>query len=131
MASNCIEIAPRAMHPLQQFQNLLIPINAVSARPATMVAVSHMEFRARAAASAGPQSRAARTHGLPSDAEALFLVELGKRLRDTRLVLEMSRRELARRSGISERYIAEIEAGRGNVSIVLLLRIIRAVRETP
>jgi DNA-binding XRE family transcriptional regulator len=96
-----------------------------------MVAVTHMEFRARAAASAGPRSRAARAHGLPSDAEALFLIELGRRLRDTRLVLEMSRRELARRSGISERYIAEIEAGRGNVSIVLLLRIIRAVRETP
>ena len=90
-----------------------------------------MEFRARATASAGPRSRAARAHGLASDAETLFLVELGKRLRDTRLVLAMSRRELARRSGISERYIAEIEAGRGNVSIVLLLRIIRAVREMP
>ena len=58
-------------------------------------------------------------------------MELGRRLRDTRMLLAMSRRELARRSGISERYIAEIEAGRGNVSIVLLLRIIQAVRETP
>ncbi len=90
-----------------------------------------MEFRARAAPSAGPRSRAPRAHGPPSDAETLFLIELGRRLRDTRLLLEMSRRELARRSGISERYIAEIEAGRGNVSIVLLLRIIRAVREMP
>jgi transcriptional regulator with XRE-family HTH domain len=35
----------------------------------------------------------------------------------------MSRRELARESGISERYLAMIEAGKGNVSIVLLLRI--------
>ena len=35
----------------------------------------------------------------------------------------MSRRELARRSGISERYVAQIEAGKGNVSIVRLLRI--------
>ncbi len=94
--------------------------------------MTHLEFRTRAAASAGPRSRAARTHGLASDdAETLFLIELGRRLRDTRLLLAMSRRELARRSGISERYIAEIEAGRGNVSIVLLLRIIRAVRETP
>ncbi|MCP4616990.1 MAG: helix-turn-helix domain-containing protein [Bradyrhizobium sp.] len=40
----------------------------------------------------------------------------------------MSRRELARQSGVSERYIAQIEAGRGNVSIVLLLRIAQAVR---
>ena len=66
---------------------------------------------------------------MPSELEAGFLIELGKRLREARLALAMSRRELARRSGISERYIAEIEAGRGNVSIVLLLRIIRAVRE--
>ena len=35
----------------------------------------------------------------------------------------MSRRELARRSGLSERFVAQIEAGKGNVSIVRLLRI--------
>jgi transcriptional regulator with XRE-family HTH domain len=43
----------------------------------------------------------------------------------------MSRRELARQSGISERYIAQIEAGRGNVSIVLLLRLAQAIRWEP
>jgi len=41
---------------------------------------------------------------------------------------DMSRRELARQTGISERYLALIEAGKANVSIVLLLRIIHAVR---
>jgi transcriptional regulator with XRE-family HTH domain len=41
----------------------------------------------------------------------------------------MSRRQLADRSGISERYIAQIEAGKGNVSIMLLLRIAHAVRD--
>ncbi|PAY08383.1 hypothetical protein CK489_19150 [Bradyrhizobium sp. UFLA03-84] len=40
----------------------------------------------------------------------------------------MTRRELARRSGVSQRYIALIEAGKGNVSIVLLLRILNAFR---
>ena len=45
-----------------------------------------------------------------------------------RLSRDMSRRELAGRSGVSERYIAQIEAGKGNVSIVLLLRIAHAVR---
>ena len=40
----------------------------------------------------------------------------------------MSRKELARQSGISERYVAQIEAGKGNVSIVLLLRIAYAIR---
>jgi XRE family aerobic/anaerobic benzoate catabolism transcriptional regulator len=45
-----------------------------------------------------------------------------------RALRDMSRRELARISGVSERYIAQIESGRGNVSIVLLLRISQAVR---
>jgi DNA-binding XRE family transcriptional regulator len=72
--------------------------------------------------------------GAASSGEALgcpeseFLVQLGDRVRDTRVLHGMSRRELARRSGISERYIAQIEAGKGNVSIVLLLRIAQVLR---
>ena len=56
-----------------------------------------------------------------------FLVQLGARVRATRLLRDMSRRELAGRSGVSERYIAQIEAGKGNVSIVLLLRLASAI----
>ena len=44
-------------------------------------------------------------------------------MREARALRGMSRRELARRSGLSERYVAQIEAGKGNVSIVRLLRI--------
>lgn len=57
-----------------------------------------------------------------------FLARLGDGLRTFRTVRDMSRREVASRSGVSERYIAQIEAGKGNVSIVLLLRIARAIR---
>ena len=60
--------------------------------------------------------------------ESEFLLRLGDRLRAMRALRSMSRRELARQSGVSERYIAQIEAGRGNVSIVLLLRIAQAIR---
>ena len=60
--------------------------------------------------------------------EAEFLALLGERVRDTRTLRQMSRRELARKSRVSERYIAQIEAGKGNVSIVLLLRIACAIR---
>ena len=63
-----------------------------------------------------------------SFSESRFLAKLGKRLRAMRALREMSRRELARRSGVSERYISLIEAGRGNVSIVLLLRIADVLR---
>jgi DNA-binding XRE family transcriptional regulator len=65
---------------------------------------------------------------LLSFGESEFLAKLGERLRTMRALRDMSRRELARLSGVSERYIAQIEAGRGNVSIVLLLRIAQAVR---
>jgi len=60
--------------------------------------------------------------------ESAFLAMLGNRVRGMRMLREMSRRELARRSRVSERYIAQIEAGKGNVSIVLLLRIAHAIR---
>lgn len=58
---------------------------------------------------------------LPYESE--FLALLGGRVREMRAIYGMSRRELARRSGMSERYVALIEAGKGNVSIVRLLRI--------
>ena len=39
----------------------------------------------------------------------------------------MSRKVLAKVSGISERYIAQLESGKGNVSIVLLRRVSNAM----
>ena len=60
--------------------------------------------------------------------ESEFLALLGERVRGMRALRDMSRRELARKSRVSERYIAQIEAGKGNVSIVLLLRIVHAIR---
>jgi DNA-binding XRE family transcriptional regulator len=66
--------------------------------------------------------------GAPFPPESEFLVRLGERVRIVRGRQDMSRRELARQTGISERYLAQIEAGKANVSIVLLLRIIHAVR---
>ncbi|SFJ77838.1 helix-turn-helix domain-containing protein [Bradyrhizobium sp. Gha] len=66
-------------------------------------------------------------NAMPPCSETQFLVELGERVRSSRMRCCMSRRELARRSGISERYIAQIEGGKGNVSIVLLLRLASAI----
>jgi XRE family aerobic/anaerobic benzoate catabolism transcriptional regulator len=66
----------------------------------------------------------------PPCSETAFLAQLGDRLRSSRMACELSRRELARRSKISERYIAQIEAGKGNVSIVLLLRLAAAIHSS-
>jgi XRE family aerobic/anaerobic benzoate catabolism transcriptional regulator len=62
-----------------------------------------------------------------SDPESGFLEQLGQRVRTMRALRGMSRKVLARVSGISERYIAQLEAGRGNVSIVLLRRVSNAM----
>src|SRR6266849_2617767 len=56
------------------------------------------------------------------DPETEFLEQLGQRVRTTRALRGMSRKVLAKVSGISERYIAQLESGKGNVSIMLLRR---------
>jgi XRE family aerobic/anaerobic benzoate catabolism transcriptional regulator len=61
------------------------------------------------------------------DLETGFLVELGQRVRTMRGLRGMSRKVLAKVSGISERYIAQLESGKGNVSIVLLRRVSNAM----
>ncbi|MGC2781753.1 MAG: helix-turn-helix transcriptional regulator, partial [Bradyrhizobium sp.] len=62
-----------------------------------------------------------------SAAETDFLDQLGQRVRRMRGLAGMSRKVLAEVSGISERYIAQLESGKGNVSIVLLRRIANAI----
>jgi XRE family aerobic/anaerobic benzoate catabolism transcriptional regulator len=58
-----------------------------------------------------------------SDRETDFLEQLGQRVRTMRGRRGMSRKVLAKVSGISERYIAQLESGKGNVSIMLLRRV--------
>jgi XRE family aerobic/anaerobic benzoate catabolism transcriptional regulator len=61
------------------------------------------------------------------DSEDGFLEQLGQRVRTMRALRGMSRKVLAKVSGISERYIAQLEGGKGNVSIVLLRRVSSAM----
>ncbi len=56
-----------------------------------------------------------------------FLQRLGDRVRTTRNRRGMSRRALAKHARVSERYLAQLETGQGNCSIVLLRRIARAM----
>jgi XRE family aerobic/anaerobic benzoate catabolism transcriptional regulator len=67
---------------------------------------------------------ATRSERLP---ETGFLEQLGQRVRTMRALRGMSRKVLAKVSGISERYIAQLESGKGNVSIVLLRRVSNAM----
>jgi XRE family aerobic/anaerobic benzoate catabolism transcriptional regulator len=57
-----------------------------------------------------------------------FLLFLGKRVRELRNRRGMTRKTAARDSNVSERHLAQLEAGEGNVSIVLLRRIAAALQ---
>ena len=61
-----------------------------------------------------------------SDLKA-FLARLGERVRKIRNGRGMSRKALAKHSDVSERYLAQLESGTGNCSIVLLRRIAHAL----
>lgn len=56
-----------------------------------------------------------------------YLHRLGERVRTLRNRRGMSRKALAQHAKVSERYLAQLETGKGNGSIVLLRRISRAL----
>ncbi len=62
-----------------------------------------------------------------SAAESTYLQLLGERVRETRARRGMTRKLLARDSGVSERYLAQLETGQGNISILLLRQIANAL----
>lgn len=62
--------------------------------------------------------------GSESDA---YLQRLGERVRVMRNRRGMSRKALAKHAQLSERYLAQLETGEGNCSIVLLRRVARAL----
>jgi XRE family aerobic/anaerobic benzoate catabolism transcriptional regulator len=71
----------------------------------------------------------ALTDSLSATDKAL-LERIASRVRRGRKALGLSRRALSGESGVSERYLAELEAGRGNISILLLARIAEALGQS-
>ncbi|MFP6747579.1 MAG: helix-turn-helix transcriptional regulator [Alphaproteobacteria bacterium] len=57
-----------------------------------------------------------------------YLALLGERVRAARSRRGMTRKLLSLESGVSERYLAQLESGRGNVSIILLRQIAASMR---
>jgi XRE family transcriptional regulator, aerobic/anaerobic benzoate catabolism transcriptional regulator len=58
-----------------------------------------------------------------------YLVHLGERVREERARRGMTRKILARDAGLSERYLAQLESGKGNISIALLRRVAAALNQ--
>ena len=60
-----------------------------------------------------------------------FLAAIGSRVREARARSGLSRKLLSDRSGVSERYLALLESGRGNLSLLLLRSVSAALGLTP
>jgi XRE family aerobic/anaerobic benzoate catabolism transcriptional regulator len=57
------------------------------------------------------------------ESDPAFLAGLGRRVRQARVERGMARSALSRAADVSERYLAQLESGEGNASVVLLRRI--------
>jgi XRE family transcriptional regulator, aerobic/anaerobic benzoate catabolism transcriptional regulator len=65
--------------------------------------------------------------GIPPASDSEFLGLLGARVREMRSLRGMTRKMVAREADVSERHLAQLELGDGNISIVLLRRIAAAL----
>src|SRR5260370_7283447 len=60
-----------------------------------------------------------------------LLAELGKRVRSVRQGRKLTLRTLAQQSGLSTRFLSDLEAGRANLSVVSLAAVAEALGESP
>ena len=73
---------------------------------------------------AEPGARAAEP---AAESPEAFVARVGERVRLARQRKGLARRVLSERSGVSQRYLAQLEGGQGNISIALLFRIAGAL----
>jgi XRE family transcriptional regulator, aerobic/anaerobic benzoate catabolism transcriptional regulator len=75
----------------------------------------------------GTPSKGSTLPRLAPAADGDFLLSLGSRVRELRNRRGMTRKMMSREADVSERHLAQLEAGEGNVSVVLLKRIASAL----
>jgi XRE family aerobic/anaerobic benzoate catabolism transcriptional regulator len=71
-----------------------------------------------------------KKRGAPKKKAADPLKLLGERVRQIRARRGMTRKQMAHDSGVSERYLAQIEGGKGNISVLVLGRLAKALNVT-
>jgi XRE family aerobic/anaerobic benzoate catabolism transcriptional regulator len=72
-----------------------------------------------------------RVHADPDTEDAVFLKAIGERVRQARARKNITRKALAAQSGVSERTLANLESGQGNVSVLLLRQVGAALNLSP
>lgn len=63
----------------------------------------------------------------PPDVADALIERLARRVRAARMALGLPRRAVSEMSGVSPRYLAQLEAGEGNISVLLLQRVAKAL----
>ena len=64
---------------------------------------------------------------VPPPTDSLLLRDLAQRIRTLRKARSLTRKNLSVLADVSERHLAQLESGEGNISVVLLNRIARAL----
>jgi XRE family transcriptional regulator, aerobic/anaerobic benzoate catabolism transcriptional regulator len=78
-------------------------------------------------AAAEPRETAVAALGLQQPDDAEFLAAMGRHVREVRERRGLPRKVLSQNACISERYLAQLEAGEGNASVLLLRSVARAL----
>ena len=76
---------------------------------------------------AEPRETTSSAEAAQRAADADFLLAMGHQVREARERQGMARKALSQSAGVSERYLAQLEAGQGNASILLLRSVARAL----
>jgi XRE family transcriptional regulator, aerobic/anaerobic benzoate catabolism transcriptional regulator len=104
------------------YAHSLLFISALKRLPLMPATTAHKPRRT------GPHAAARQAKPVvAAEAETSVLAALAERTRTLRAQRGMTRKILARDSGVSERYLAHLEAGQGNLSVLLLSRIAQAL----
>jgi len=103
-------------------------IIAVMAERAVHRRASHVRRRRSVISNAVPSRTISSANDDAIDAGPGLAERVGVRVREARADRSLSRRALAERSGVSERYLATLETGVGNVSIGVLERVAEALQ---
>jgi XRE family aerobic/anaerobic benzoate catabolism transcriptional regulator len=93
--------------------------------------VARKTMRAKDQAPAARGAKAAKRPVGGTAEDRVFLAALGERVREARARRGMTRRQLAGDSAVSERFLAHLEAGSGNVSVLKLRQIAEALHLPP
>lgn len=85
--------------------------------------IMHLEIMGSSATPA----KGSTSHLRGFSANGELLTFLGKRVRELRSRRGMTRKQMSQEADVSERHLAQLESGEGNISVVLLQRVSRAL----